>query len=173
MADPLDVTLEPLNSKKLEQLKLLNAAVLPVRFPESFYNDVVASARESTVLAHLDDILVGGVATRIEKAKDGAPGARLYIGSACVLAPYRGRGIGTKLITRCIEAVMDWGDANIKDAYLHVQSNNDEAIRFYEKHGFVKERLVENYYKRIDPPHAQLMVRPFVYPPNTPSVAAE
>lgn len=35
---------------------------------------------------------------------------------------------------------------------LHVQTSNDDAIRFYEQFGFEKGELVEGYYKRIDPP---------------------
>ena len=101
---------------------------------------------------------------------EGEQGARLYIGSVCVLAPYRNRGIGGKLIAKCLAAAEAWGDENIKDAYLHVQTSNEEAVKFYEKYGFVKQRVIENYYKRIDPPHAVLMVRPFVYPPSTPSI---
>ena len=173
-AADLDVSLEPLHYKRLEQLRILNAAVLPVRFPNSFYDDCVKSSSDSTVLAHLDDLLVGAVATRVEKASksegEGEQGARLYIGSVCVLAPYRNRGIGGKLIAKCLAAAEAWGDENIKDAYLHVQASNEEAVKFYEKYGFVKQRVIENYYKRIDPPHAVLMVRPFVYPPSTPSI---
>ncbi len=40
---------------------------------------------------------------------------------------------------------------------LHVQTSNEEAIRFYEKQGFRRLGVVENYYKRLDPPHAQLL----------------
>ena len=36
----------------------------------------------------------------------------------------------------------------------HVQVSNDAAIEFYQKFGFTIVDTKEQYYKRIDPPHA-------------------
>lgn len=38
--------------------------------------------------------------------------------------------------------------------YLHVQTNNDDALGFYESMGFDKGEVVKDYYKRIEPPDA-------------------
>jgi ribosomal protein S18 acetylase RimI-like enzyme len=40
-----------------------------------------------------------------------------------------------------------------------VRASNEDALAFYKKHGFATEKTVENYYKRIDPPHAHVLVR--------------
>lgn len=45
-----------------------------------------------TPAAYHNDVAVGGIAARCEKAPGG--GARAYIATLCVLAPYRGYGIG-------------------------------------------------------------------------------
>jgi N-alpha-acetyltransferase 50 len=90
-----------------------------------------------------------------------------------VLAAYRGRGIGSDLL----QSVLDYCaqqqqqrsstsrdgavDASpIVEIALHVHVSNNDAIRFYtEKFGFVRGELVENYYRRIDPPHCYLLYK--------------
>ena len=48
-------------------------------------------------------------------------------------------------------------DSFIVDAYLHVQTNNDDAIAFYKRFGFVTDQVVQNYYKRLDPSDAVIL----------------
>ena len=43
--------------------------------------------------------------------------------------------------------------------YLHVQVNNEDAIRFYEHHGFRIVERKDNYYKRIEPADAFVVQR--------------
>ena len=75
-----------------------------------------------------------------------------------VLAAYRGRTIGAQLI----QSILDYFEEtmtspelkDVTEISLHVQISNDDAINFYtEKFGFEKGEMVENYYRRIDPPH--------------------
>lgn len=101
-----------------------------------------------------------------------------------VLAAYRGRGIGRKLV----QSILDYyyhGDGenvrsnddndsnndsditkssipselvNVQQIALHVQTSNEDAMKFYvDKFGFQKGELVENYYRRIDPPHCYIL----------------
>jgi GNAT superfamily N-acetyltransferase len=35
----------------------------------------------------------------------------------------------------------------VESVYLHVQTSNDEAKAFYEKHGFVQTEILPEYYK--------------------------
>ena len=43
-------------------------------------------------------------------------------------------------------------DTTIIDAYLHVQTSNEDAKQFYIAHGFEETETIMNYYKRIEPP---------------------
>lgn len=39
------------------------------------------------------------------------------------------------------------------------QANNEEAIRFYERHGFARGATVADYYKKLNPSDAVIMSR--------------
>lgn len=55
------------------------------------------------------------------------------------------------------------GRQDVAEAYLHVQVSNTEAIDFYVKRGFHVAGTLKNYYKRIQPAHAVLLIRPFYH----------
>ena len=42
-------------------------------------------------------------------------------------------------------------EKGVDSIYLHVQVNNDAAVKFYEKSGFKNVERIANYYKRIQP----------------------
>ncbi len=62
---------------------------------------------------------------------------------------------GTYLLQHSLRVASE--DPNIEEAYLHVQTNNEGAIRFYGKHGFAITEMIKNYYKRIDPPDCYIL----------------
>mmetsp|Transcript_30576 Transcript_30576/g.45236 ORF Transcript_30576/g.45236 Transcript_30576/m.45236 type:complete len:197 (-) Transcript_30576:27-617(-) len=48
----------------------------------------------------------------------------------------------------------------VDEITLHVQTSNEDAMKFYmDKFGFEKGDMVENYYKRIDPPHCYVLFK--------------
>jgi ribosomal protein S18 acetylase RimI-like enzyme len=60
-------------------------------------------------------------------------------------APYRKRGIGTRLIG----SLLAWGQANgATNAYLQVMNDNTPALRLYAKFGF---REIYQYWYRVKP----------------------
>lgn len=66
-------------------------------------------------------------------------------------------GIGTALVRRCLALVTE-SLPEVVEAYLHVQSNNEEVIEFYiDKFGFEKGELLRHYYRRIEPPDAYVL----------------
>jgi GNAT superfamily N-acetyltransferase len=50
-------------------------------------------------------------------------------------APYRNGAVGTRLLQHALNEGS--ADGFIVDAYLHVQTSNDDAIAFYKRFGFV------------------------------------
>jgi ribosomal protein S18 acetylase RimI-like enzyme len=164
---------------------MINKTCLPINYPESFYKDVVKSRNENlNKFAYHNGFVVGAVCTRIEPLKgDNNPdsnsssnssGSRIYILTLGVLAAYRDRGIGQELVQSIIDHYNDIMDptkrdestkkedivqmSQVKEIALHVQTSNVDATKFYtEKFGFEQAELVENYYKRIDPPHCYVL----------------
>jgi ribosomal protein S18 acetylase RimI-like enzyme len=79
----------------------------------------------------------------------------LYIMTINVLAAYRRRGIGAKLLEYVLETARK--DSTIVEVYLHVQTSNLEAKQFYVANGFVQTEVIKDYYKRIEPPDCFLL----------------
>ena len=107
-----------------------------------------------TQLAYIGDELVGAIACRLELTPMKSA-ARLYLMTVGVYAPYRNGAIGTRLLRHALNEGS--ADSFIEDAYLHVHTPNTEAIAFYKRFGFVEDGVVNNYYKRLEPPDAVVL----------------
>ncbi|GFH25117.1 N-acetyltransferase domain-containing protein [Haematococcus lacustris] len=156
----LPITFDEVREKNLEQLKLLNSVVFPLKFPDQMYRDCMKFSN-LTQMAYHNDVLVGAVAARCEKQAGG--GARLYIATLGVLAPYRGYGIVVtgwqRRAGRGRQTAGAAEDPEVETAAVHVQEDNEDALRFYRAAGFQVAETVKNYYPRLDPPDALLLTR--------------
>ncbi|KAF6167265.1 hypothetical protein GIB67_043126 [Kingdonia uniflora] len=146
----MEISLDGLREKNLMQLKKLNTALFPVVYNDKYYADALASS-DFTKLAYFSDICVGSIACRIEKA---GGDVKVYIMTLGVLAPYRGLGIGTKLLKHVLDQC---SKQIISEIYLHVQTNNEDAVNFYQKFGFENTGIIENYYTNISPPDCYVL----------------
>ena len=80
----------------------------------------------------------------------------MYIITLGVLAPYRGMGVGSRLLQKCL-SVVEASLPEVKQACLHVQTSNQEAVDFYKKFDFEVGETIRDYYRRIDPPDAVVL----------------
>ncbi|KAM0045839.1 putative transferase transcription regulator GNAT family [Helianthus debilis subsp. tardiflorus] len=149
----VSISLDGVRDKNLMQLKKLNSVLFPVRYNDKYYADVLASG-EFTKLAYYSDICVGSIACRLEKKEGGS--VRVYIMTLGVLAPYRGLGIGTTLLNHVLDLCIK---QSIGEIYLHVQTNNEDAISFYKKFGFEITETIQNYYTNITPPDCYVVTK--------------
>lgn len=63
---------------------------------------------------------------------------------------------GKKLLTHVLDLC---AKQNISEIYLHVQTNNDDAIAFYKKYGFEITETIQNYYVNITPPDCYVLTK--------------
>jgi ribosomal protein S18 acetylase RimI-like enzyme len=150
------VTFGTVTEKNLGQLKILNSVVFPVHYNDKFYANLLRSP-ELCQLAYYNDVLVGAVCCRLEKKDQNSKDLRLYIMTLGVLAPYRQLKIGTQLLNFVFQCAKQRPD--ISEIYLHVQTNNDEAIAFYKKFGFEIKETIKNYYSKIEPPDCYVLTK--------------
>lgn len=52
---------------------------------------------------------------------------------------------------------------NLSSVFAQVQINNSEALDFYKKQGFENVGQIDNYYKKIEPPHCFVLSKKFVH----------
>ena len=146
-----------INEANLGQLRKLNLSLFPVRYNDKFYQNVVHTPTAVTQYAYWNGFVVGAICCRLEPPSGPGP-KKLYIMTLGVLAAYRRRGIATKLVKKMLEAVENDAEfSHITEAYLHVQTNNNTAIDFYNRFGFEKTNLLKGYYKRIEPPDGYVL----------------
>ena len=62
-----------------------------------------------------------------------------------------------QLLEKVLAAVTEHPE--LGEIYLHVQISNESALAFYEKFDFVRGEKLDNYYKRIEPPHCFILRR--------------
>lgn len=188
-------TLSSAHTSLSYQLRKINTASFPVAYSESFYQDVLKRNNENlNKFVYCNGFVVGALCARIESPpypvgntdssstttkrqsarpkeepkEDSPKRQRLYIMTLAVLAAYRGRGIGSSLV----QGILDYAASNplIEEIALHVQISNDDALRFYTRRfDFVQGPMVENYYRRIDPPHCYLLYKRISHEPPPPA----
>lgn len=72
--------------------------------------------------------------------------------------------LGSILIEHIMENARRATNPIITSLYLHVQTVNEQAIRFYERNGFRIQTIVRDYYKLIENRDAYILSRPVFQP---------
>ncbi|KAH3763905.1 acetyltransferase, GNAT family protein [Pelomyxa schiedti] len=151
----LPITLVEVTPKNIEQVRVINLATLPVTYNDKFYSDLLLNPSKFNRLAYYgEDVIAGSICCRLEPIP-GTTYSKLYIMTLGVLEAYSRLKIGTKLLQYMLTSCVD----GVAQLYLHVQSSNVRAIAFYERLGFKRGPMLENYYKKIEPPHCYILTK--------------
>ena len=115
----------------------LSSDTLPERYNPSLFNYFYETFPQGFIVAEKAHKIIGfiiGVKTNPKKAK---------ILMLSVSELHRKKNIGSLLLNRFLEEI---SKENIKHISLEVRTDNEKAIRFYQKHDFkISEKLTEFY----------------------------
>ncbi|GAA5811134.1 hypothetical protein MFLAVUS_004563 [Mucor flavus] len=153
------ISLGSVTNETLPDLVDLHARVFPVSYGEKFYEEVM-NAGDLAKLIYYDNQYAGAVCCRLEPSKYANYTARVYMMTLGVLKNYRSLGLGSILIENIMENARRATNPIVTSLYLHVQTANEQAIRFYTRNGFRIQAVVYDYYKLIENRDAYILTRP-------------
>lgn len=116
--------------------------VPPFRFSRRLMRQLIESSNSATSIAEEGATFTGF--SIVEWTAEHA-GLSAYIQTIEVHPEWRGRGIGTELLSRVEGSA---GNAGAKIIGLHVDVENAAAIHLYERHGYERQGREEHYYAR-------------------------
>lgn len=140
----------------------INLKTLPEHYSDYFYESLLAELPEAFLVAEVEKKLVGYIMCKIEYGfsnfKKLGFVKKGHVVSVAVLPDYRQKGIGRALVE---ESIMGVKLKKSDELYLEVRCSNNEAIKLYEKLGFVIKQRLKAYYR--DGEDAYLMAIEFSY----------
>ena len=135
---------------------------LPEHYSDYFYESLLAELPESFLVAEINRKLVGYIMCKIEYGfsnfKKLGFVKKGHVVSVAVLEEHRKKGIGRALAE---EAIVGIKYKKVDELYLEVRCSNSDAVKLYEKIGFVIKQRLKAYYR--DGEDAYLMPIEFFY----------
>jgi len=126
----------------------INLKTLPEHYSDYFYESLLAEIREAFIVAEVNGKHVGYVMCKTEYGfsnfKKLGFVKKGHVVSIAVLEEFRKRGIGQALVEESIKGVKI---KKCDEFYLEVRCSNNEAVRLYEKLGFVIKQQLNAYYR--------------------------
>ena len=110
-------------------------------FEDDFLNDSILCTAYVPRGVLLDLAGYAVVSRRLNAATPS--GTTGYLSNILVASSHRGKGVGTRLLSSCLEAS--------PHMFLYVGTDNKGAINLYEKHGFHIESFVPYFYQEWEP----------------------
>jgi ribosomal-protein-alanine N-acetyltransferase len=140
----------------------INMKTLPEHYSDYFYESLLAELPESFLVAEVNRRLVGYIMCKTEYGfsnfKKLGFVKKGHVVSVAVLEEQRKKGIGRALIE---EAIAGTKIKKADELYLEVRCSNNEAVKLYEKIGFIIKQRIKSYYR--DGEDAYLMAIEFFY----------
>lgn len=150
-----EVLIRKPSMEDVHQIVHINRVCLPENYSLQYFISIIQKYKEFSVVAEVDNKVVGYVLTRIERMTKGFvpfSAKRGHIISVAVLPEYRGRGIGAQMMQKVVEKLKEEG---MEEVILEVRVSNAVARSLYFKLGFHDEEILKRYY--LDGEDAALM----------------
>ncbi|KAG6003325.1 hypothetical protein E4U21_002102 [Claviceps maximensis] len=162
-------------------LRRINALLLPVSYPDSFYAYAADNPLARVITWSHDGKeepkVIGGIVCRVEDADarrrghdddddddTGAnpPSQNLYIRSLCLLSPYRNMGLARAALEHVLVMASASQALRVANVTAHVWTENEDGLRWYDRQGFARDAAqpLRGYYLKLRPDTAWLVRRP-------------
>ena len=126
----------------------INLKTLPEHYSDYFYESLLAEIPEAFIVAEIGGKQVGYIMCKTEYGfsnfKKLGFVKKGHVVSIAVLDDYRKRGIGRVLVEESVKGVKS---RKCDEFYLEVRCSNNDAVRLYEKLGFVIRQQLNTYYR--------------------------
>lgn len=179
-SSPPQASISPILEKHIQPLKRINSLLLPINYPDSFYQKIIDPQNspnfsrvilwhqpltlKSAFSSSSEPKVVGGIVCRLER-DEGTRTSAIYIQSLALLSPYRSHGLATRVLDNIIQGVVNTPQIGypVTSLYAHVWTENAEGLEWYTARGFAREEpVVQDYYRRLQPGNAWIMRRSLV-----------
>ena len=126
----------------------INLKTLPEHYSDYFYESLLSELPEAFLVAEIEGRAIGYIMCKTEYGfsnfKKLGFVKKGHVVSIAVLDEYRKRGIGNGLVEESVKGVKL---KKCDEFYLEVRCSNNEAVRLYEKLGFVIRQQLNAYYR--------------------------
>jgi len=126
----------------------INLKTLPEHYSDYFYESLLQELPEAFLVAEIDGKIVGYEMCKTEfgfsNFKKLGFVKKGHVVSIAVIDEHRKKGIGKALVE---ESVIGIQARNCDEFYLEVRCSNTDAVRLYEKLGFVIRQELNTYYR--------------------------
>lgn len=126
----------------------INLKTLPEHYSDYFYESLLAEIPEAFIVAEIGGKHVGYIMCKTEYGfsnfKKLGFVKKGHVVSVAVLNEYRKRGIGRVLVEESLKGVKS---KKCDEFYLEVRCSNNDAVRLYEKLGFIIRQKLNTYYR--------------------------
>lgn len=133
-----DIVIRQMQAKDLDAVTHLEESCFSMPWKRADFEDILKRTDRVYLVAEYEDKIIGGcMMSEIVGEGD--------ISNVAVDEMYRGQGIADTLL----KAMLKLGDEREMTAYtLEVRSQNQPAIKLYERNGFITEGVRKNFYQK-------------------------
>ncbi|EGD73290.1 hypothetical protein PTSG_05006 [Salpingoeca rosetta] len=167
--DTAHICYRRLESGDRAQLKALHDVLFPISYPDRFFDSAVIPYSELDAFGAFshDGTLLGFIVFKITPASTvdiedqgvvhdpEQKYSLVYILTLGVIPRFQSHGIGSALLELLL-ACNVVSKRSCKAVLLHVLASNTRAVAFYQRHGFRRYRILEDYYHINGVPAAAL-----------------
>jgi len=143
-----DCSIRRAESSDLIPVMEINLKTLPEHYSDYFYESLLVEIPEAFVVAEIRGKHVGYIMCKTEYGfsnfKKLGFVKKGHMVSVAVLDEHRKKGIGRVLVEECIKGIKS---KKCDEFHLEVRCSNNEAVRMYEKLGFVIRQQLNAYYR--------------------------